>query len=151
MTPKIIVFSGLLVFASFANAGDLSGTYSEKWAVPGHSLGEEPIFYATIKIKQLSKAKAKVSLSMLAPTAGSSCGGQMSGMAAIQAHKAVYRLELVHHGLISGPMRPDRIGQCRLVLEVYRGTASVISDGCWGDSGMGCAFEDSARFLKKIK
>ena len=115
--------------SSFSCAGDdLSGHYYKKYQVPGRT----ETFSSEIKILRLSKNKAAVTVSITAPTAGSSCGGGIKGIA--NASKNLLSLIDV-----------DEDEQCTVTIEVKDKQASVVSEeGCSGWHGAGCSLAESA-------
>jgi hypothetical protein len=126
---------GLLIAAfaigfcrSLVNADDFSGIYSNG----------DPTFDSTIEINQVSKHRAFVDVEINAPSAGSSCGGEVSGPATIHRN---------HLTVLQG----DPPDQCKLIIEVENMNASVVSAvNCTDYEGAACAFEEQAINLKKV-
>jgi hypothetical protein len=105
-----------------ANAGDapISGTYSRSTVVKDHPLGKKLEFRSSMIIKQTSPTRAHVDISIAAPTAGSSCGGNVSGAAIKQGET----LLMTADPLDESESTSDR---CQLTIRVTSGVASVVS------------------------
>ena len=129
-----------------ANAGDapISGTYSRSTVVKDRPLGKNLEFRSSMIIKQTSPTSAHVDISIAAPTAGSSCGGNVSGSAIKQGETLL---------MIADPLdeRESTSDRCQLTIRITNGVASVVSEEgrCFAYSGAACDFAEQAIDLKK--
>jgi len=119
------------------------GRYYKEYSVPDR---EEALFSSQIEIERISNNKAHADVLMVAPTAGSSCGGHVEGIARVSGNNITFTDS------------NDEGETCTIVIEVTDKIASVVSDqGCLHWSGAGCAFVESVidvpwvEGIKKVK
>ena len=134
----IVVVGALLMWATCCASDQFSGIYGHSYRIKDHPLGNIP-FGSSNKIKQLSQNRAFVQITLNEATAGSSCGGGLSGVGKLVKDK------------ITLTQTEDK-ETCTVSITVSNNAAQITNEfNCSGFHGVGCSFDEAASNLPKVK
>ncbi|MFZ6814723.1 hypothetical protein ACO0K3_09660 [Undibacterium sp. Rencai35W] len=137
MKKLFVIMGALLIAATCLAADKISGAYGHSYRIKDHPLGNIP-FGSSIKIKKQSEDSAFVQITLNEATAGSSCGGGLSGVGKLIKDKITLT-------------KTEDKETCVVSITVSNNAAHVTQElNCTGFHGAGCSFDEAASNLPKI-